>query len=104
MKRAEWQYELDRRLVVNPSDVEAQSEWYIARLQPRALKYIILGAKAQLDVRKLCETRAKQFGIPLLEMRIGKRTYQPFFTVADGTAMMWDGAEFQVCADTCAKC
>jgi hypothetical protein len=104
IKRSDWRYESERRLVVPPEAVEDQNGVLIARIEPQALRYIILGARVRPDVRTLCETRADDYRVPLLELKIGKRTYEPLFIDAGTSSAIWSGARFEPLESVCETC
>jgi hypothetical protein len=103
-KRADWQYEAERRIVVTPDAVENRNGVLLGRVSPRALRHIILGPRVALDVKELCRARAQQWGVSLIELRIGARTFVPFFTSPDMGATTWSGTDFQRVANVCGGC
>lgn len=104
IKRTDWQYEAERRIVVTPDAVENRSGILLGNVDPAALRYIILGPKAGPEVEKLCRDRAKSWGVPLIQLRIGARTYAPFFTGPDMPAGVWFGSGFDKAAAVCKDC
>jgi hypothetical protein len=42
--------------------------------------------------------------VPLIELRIGSRSFTPFFTAQDMPAVIWSGADFEKAARVCAEC
>jgi hypothetical protein len=104
IKRTDWEYEAERRVVVVPDAVENRNGILLGKVNPKVLRYIILGPKVGLDVRKLCQERAKDWSIPLLRLRIGSRTFKPFFTAHDMPAATWSGVDFEKVAQVCAEC
>jgi hypothetical protein len=104
VKRTDWQYEAERRVVVTPDAVEDRNGILLGRVKPKALRYIILGPRVGTDVRRLCEGRARDWGVPLIELRIGSRTFTPFFKAHDMPAVIWSGVDFEKAASVCAEC
>jgi hypothetical protein len=104
MKRSDWQYEAERRVVVTPDALEDRTGVLLGKVSPEALRYIILEPKADPAVKKLCQERSREWGVPLIELRIGSRTFAPFFTGADMPAGTWSGADFEKVADVCGEC
>jgi hypothetical protein len=104
MKRTDWQYEAERRVVVLPEAVEDRNGVLLGRVNPKALRFIILGPKADLAVKQLCQERARDWGIPLIELRIGSRTFAPFFTGPDMSTATWSGVRFETVASVCREC
>lgn len=76
----------------------------LGKISPAALRYIILGPKAAPSVRDLCKARAELWGVPLLELRIGARTYTPFFSTSNAEAAIWSGTDFDSVQDVCGVC
>ncbi len=103
-KRADWQYEAERRVVVTPDAVENRSSVLLGKVKPNALRFIILGPRVDLSVKDLCRDRAREWGVPLIELRIGSRTFVPFFRGPDMPAGIWSGADFEKAANVCAEC
>jgi hypothetical protein len=104
MKRTDWQYEAERRVVVLPDAVEDHTGLLLGKVSPEALRYIILGPKADFAVKELCQARAREWGIPLIELRIGSRTFAPFFTGPGMPAVTWSNSDFAKVADVCGEC
>lgn len=104
MKRTDWQYEQERRLVVANNEVSETDGLLLAAIQPSALRFIILGARAEPKLRNLCQLRATQHQVPLLEFRIGKRHHEPFFVKKDEQLLRWAIDTFEQHADACVEC
>lgn len=103
-KRMDWQYECERRIVVTPDAVEDRGGVLICRVSAGTLRYIIVGSRAKKSVRRLCENRAQQHGISLLHLRIGARTYTPFFTGSSISGATWTGERFATTEEVCSDC
>jgi Protein of unknown function (DUF2971) len=104
MKRSDWQYEAERRVVVPPDAVEDRAGVLLGKVSPEALRYIILGPRTDPVVKKLCQERSQEWSVPLIELRIGSRTFAPFFTGPYMPAGTWSGADFEKVADVCGEC
>lgn len=103
-KRNDWEYEAERRIVVTSDAVENRNGVLLGGVKPDALRYIILGPKVLPTVKELCQARAKEWGVPLIELRIGSRTFAPFFTGLDMPVGIWSGETFEKVADVCGEC
>jgi hypothetical protein len=103
-KRTDWQYEAERRVVVPPDAVENRRGVLLGKVTPEALRYIILGPKADAAAKKLCQERARDWGIPLIELRIGCRKFAPFFTGPDIPTWTWSDADFKRVEGVCGVC
>jgi hypothetical protein len=103
-KRIDWQYEAERRVVVTPNAVEDRDGILLCRVKPDALRYVILGPRTTPTLRELCTARAQQWGVPLLELRIGARIFTPFFRGSDASAAAWSGENFELIEDVCGAC
>jgi hypothetical protein len=104
MKRTDWQYESERRIVVTPDAIEDRKGILLGKINPEALRHIILGPKVEPTVKALCQERAQEWGASLLEFRIGSRTYTPFFVGPNMPAGTWSGVNFEKIAEVCAQC
>jgi len=103
-KRIDWQYEAERRIVVPPDAIEDRNGILLGRFKPEALRHIILGPKTPPPVRELCRARAEEWGFPLVELRVGKRTFTPFFSSADAETTVWSGTNFVAVDGVCEEC
>ena len=103
-KRTDWQYEVERRIVVTANAVEDRNGVLLGRLSPKALRFVILGHNAAPSVKELCNARAEQWRVPILQIRIGVRVFKPFFTGSDLRAATWSGDDFQSVANVCGEC
>ena len=104
VKRADWSYEAERRLVVSTTDVKQRNGALIASLDSAALRYIIIAKHTDASLRRLCQRRARQLGIPLLEFRTERRTFTPLFVAADNSVFEWNSTEFRECSNICEHC
>jgi hypothetical protein len=103
-KRIDWQYEAERRIVVPPEAVEERNGVLLRKFKSGALRHIILGPKTPPSVRELCKARAGEWGVPLLELRIGKRTFTPFFSSADAGTVLSAYTNFALAQGVCRAC
>src|SRR6478736_425775 len=103
-KRSDWEYEAERRVVVTPDAVEDRNGILLGRISPNALRYIILGSKVSTAIKELCQVRAQEWGVSVIQMRVGSRTFTPFFTGATMPAGVWSGAGFENPAAVCGEC
>ena len=105
IKRTQWQYECERRLVVAPDDVQEKDYFFVADVGSTPLRCIIIGSEAKPALRQLCEDRAKEFDIPVYELRNGRQTYTPFFADLNGAGVFqWDESDFQEITSLCPEC
>ena len=102
-KRIDWQYEAERRMVVPPDAVEDHDGILLGKFKPEALRHIILGPKTPPSVRELSKQRAEQWNVPLLELKVGKRTFTPFFSGGAQT-ILWSGTNFVPAQGVCRSC
>lgn len=103
VKRSDWQYEAERRLVVTPDAVTDREGHLIADVSLNALRFIILGPKTPADLRDLVGLRSEGRDISVLEMKAGRKTYEPFFLGAQST-FRWTGGEFAPADAACTTC
>jgi len=67
------------------------------------VRFIIVGSNVGPDLRALASRRAAAFKVPLLEFKVGKRTYDPFFRTERRT-LKWSGEDFATLVDICEEC
>jgi hypothetical protein len=104
MKRSDWQYEHERRLVVPSDAVTERENVLVAQIAPAAIRSLILGANVDSDVRAIAEARASQYGWQLVQLSVGRKTYQPFLRGSDGVTSLWNGSVIESAAHVCAGC
>ena len=104
MKRSDWRYESERRVVVTPDAVEDHEGILLGKIDLKTIRYMILGPRAGAPVRDLCAERARDWGPSVLDFRIGAKTYTPFFTGADTPVAVWSGVAFEKVAEVCGRC
>jgi hypothetical protein len=103
VKRLEWSYELERRIVVDRRSLRKSSAGFLARVPIQSLRYIIVGASADERIVRLCRRRATQHGLYLARFTVGKRAFEPFF-VTDSTVLHWKDRAFVRCGSVCRQC
>jgi hypothetical protein len=104
VKRSDWQYEAERRIVTLPDAVENRKGILVGKVNPRALRYIIVGPKVDAGLKEICEEHARRWKTPVIELRIGRRTFEPFFAGAEMPTAVWSGVEFQKVVSVCGVC
>ncbi|HEV2223204.1 MAG TPA: DUF2971 domain-containing protein [Candidatus Acidoferrales bacterium] len=104
MKRSDWQYEAERRVVVTPDAVQDRKGVLRGKVSPKALRYVILGPRIEPGIKELCQERAREWSVAVIELRIGAKTFVPFFTGAGMPAGTWTGASFEEVAEVCGEC
>ena len=60
--------------------------------------------KTRQDVRALCQRRAEEARVPLLEVRFGRTVYDPFFVDREKRVFHWAGTGFELCGEVCSEC
>jgi Protein of unknown function (DUF2971) len=103
MKRLDWKYERERRLVVDEDAVQECDGILIARVPQTTLRYIILGQNIEERLRHACETHAAAANATLLRFCIGKRSYEPFFSTGN-RYLRWNGSNFDLLSGICTNC
>ena len=104
IKRLEWQYERERRLVVATDEVSDVGGILLAPIAPTALRFLILGTQIAPDLRNHCEQFAARHGIPLLEFFVGRKHYEPIFRRSGSRPLRWTGTEFEELTTACSAC
>jgi hypothetical protein len=103
MKRSDWQYEAERRIVVPPDAVTDRGGHLIAEISPECVQYFILGSDAPRDLQILVRKRAEAFGTSVLQLGVSRRSYAPFFVGKD-SVLRWTGASFEEADQVCSTC
>ncbi|MGR4065352.1 MAG: hypothetical protein ACLQPV_07860, partial [Vulcanimicrobiaceae bacterium] len=103
VKRPEWSYEMERRLVVDRESLKMAKVGLVGHFPSRALRYIIVGARADDAVARICRKRADEYGVTFAQFEVGKKTFHPYF-VSDGGTLRWKGRSFARCASSCKEC
>jgi Protein of unknown function (DUF2971) len=103
VKRLEWSYELERRIVVDRRSFRKSSAGFIARVPMQSLRYIIAGARADEGIVRLCRRRATRHGLSFARFTVGKRAFEPFFVV-DSATLHWKDGTFVGCGSVCRQC
>ena len=104
VKRADWQYESERRLILPPTENKSYRKPPAAKVHPRVLRYIIMGSSVDKTLQTLCRTRAAQMKVPLLRLGVGKKSFDPFFVGKGDTVLKWHRESFEECEEVCRKC
>jgi|SRR5579884_938085 len=103
-KRSDWQYELERRMIVERDALRQYNRRLFARIPGRAVRYIIVGLNAPRALRHLGMRRAEHLRASFLELRIGKRYYRPFFAEGSDDVYLCNRSSFQKVRSVCAQC
>ena len=90
-------------------DREADGSFYAHRCvvwqsQSRGSTVYHHRTKSRPRFKILCQEHARGWGTPLIELRIGSRTFAPFFTGPYMPAGTWSGADFEKLAEVCLEC
>lgn len=103
MKRIDWQYENERRLIVDETAVQLSNQHYVARVSVATLRYIILGQNIDNSLRRFCEASALATRVQVLQFCVGKRGYEPLFLQQD-EYFHWNGTNFDAISNICPQC
>jgi len=103
IKRLDWQYESERRLIVDPSDVQDADGRLIATVRSASLRHIILGPNIERALDLSCEGYARASGVPMMKLRVGRRSYEPFFS-QEHQYLSWTGTTFDPIHGVCPHC
>jgi len=104
VKRADWNYEQERRLVVLPNELEQRARRWVKNVDPKVVSTLILGARVSKATRTVCMDWARDSGAQILQLQIGRRSYMPFFKSTEGRTLVWSGSEFIEPEETCEEC
>lgn len=103
-KTSAWSYELERRMIVEESDVRASSNLLLLDISLDCVTAIIAGARTDPDLVAALKQRAHNFGCFFYQMNIGKTHIEPFFLGEGRVPQVFNGEAIVPAANSCATC
>jgi hypothetical protein len=104
IKRADWSYEQERRMVAPLDAVDELGGMLLAQVSAECLSSIILGPAVSTSTQELCEDRASTLGIPIERINFGRKTFAPLFIRPDGKTSTWSENGFDAVERICGIC
>lgn len=106
-KATSWSYEQERRLVVDPKDIQwggDDGKLQLLRLPERCVTAIITGAKADAEDEKDHRMKAQKIYASYFKLRLGRSSCSPFFIGEEGGTHIFN-PPFSICEERgCTKC
>lgn len=103
-KQTCWAYEMERRMIVDPSEVVDRFGLTLCDLPKSALKSIISGPRSTKEAEDFLSTHAAACGSQFLRARIGRSTGIPYFLDSSDRPLVFvDGSLVQAMRH-CASC
>lgn len=99
-----WEYEMERRLVVNPDDISKINGLLILFIPVACITAIISAAKATRPDLRAHRKIAKQIGCPHYQLKIGRTSCVPYFTNTEKNSFRFDGTLIQPAEFVCDTC
>jgi len=103
-KTSTWSYELERRMIVEESDVRASSSLLLLDIPLDCVTAIIAGARTDPALVDALKQRAHNFGCVFYQINIGTTHVEPFFRGEDRAPHVFNGEAIVPAANSCAKC
>ncbi len=99
-----WEYELERRLIIDPKEFPDENQIMLLKLPPECLSGIIAGARTDNGQRGKLRQAAKEFACSYYEMRIGRSSCTPYFSDEAGNTYVFDESEIKEADHVCLGC
>lgn len=99
-----WAYEMERRMVLEKSEVVERSGVTLVDLPISTIKSIISGPRASEETVEALRLRARQADCRFLQMRIGKSTGIPYFLDESGGVAVFKGGTIKKVRTYCTDC
>lgn len=99
-----WNYELERRLIVNDSDIENIYGNMILYIPLDCISKIIAGPRIKPNFLQQGIELSKKYNIPFLQVNVGKTTSTPYLTNDSSETYIYDGNEIVKAPFCCSSC
>jgi hypothetical protein len=103
-KNAVWNYEAERRVVLNSTNTTSIDGDRLLRLPKKSVTGIIIGPRANAGLRQRLEGISDRLGVGYLQLHIPRNSISPFFTSRTGETFTFDGASLTPAGHTCIEC
>nr|WP_216293582.1 DUF2971 domain-containing protein [Delftia acidovorans]MCA1067424.1 hypothetical protein [Delftia acidovorans] len=103
-KTTAWAYELDRRMILNDSEMRKLDGLMLMDVPAECITSITVGARASIETKRLVEKQCNSMECDYIEMRIGRSSATPFFINESGDTIIFDGEGFQQTNKYCQSC
>lgn len=99
-----WNYELERRLIVNDSDIENIYGNMILYIPLDCISKIIAGPRIKSSFLQQGVELSKKYNIPFLQVNVGKTTSTPYLINNSFETYIYDGNEIVQAPFCCSSC
>jgi len=103
-KNAVWNYELERRVVLNSMATVSIGGHTLLRLPEKSVTALISGPRANMRFRRRLEAIADALGAACFQLHIPRNSTSAFFTSGAGETFTFDGSALALTHDTCIEC
>lgn len=103
-KAACWAYEQERRMVLGGKVTETLGPALLLQIPKTAVTAFIAGARASQDLIDELSARAKEYGVPLYKLRIGRTMIAPYFVDEGEKSYIFDGEGIAPASYVCQSC
>ena len=103
-KNAVWNYEVERRVVLNSTDTISIGGHTLLRLPEKSITAVIAGPRANVRFRRRLEVIANRLGAAYFQLHIPRNSITPFFTGSAAETFAFDGAALMRIDHTCIEC
>jgi hypothetical protein len=103
-KTSDWSYERERRLVIGEKYTKEISGNLILFAPKHCIKSLIVGQRANTQLKEKIKNLAKEVDCRSLEIVIGKSSVTPYFKDEAGNSLVFDGTSITPTSTICKKC
>jgi len=99
-----WEYEMERRLIVNPDDITKINGFMLLFVPIVSVTAIISASRAAKSELRAHRRIAKKIGCPHYQLKIGRASCTPYFTDTQNDSFRFDGTVIQPADFVCDSC
>ena len=103
-KNAVWNYEVERRVVLNSTATVSIARHTLLRLSEKSVTALIAGPRANTRFRRRLKVMADSLGAAYFQLHIPRNSTTAFFTSGAGETFTFDGTTLALREDTCIEC
>jgi hypothetical protein len=99
-----WSYEMERRLVIEDSDIECQGDSMLVYVPVNCISSIIVGPRADKEKIEISKVVANEIGCKHYQMIIGKSSSTPYFINEKKQSFTYQENNIEKCISICKVC
>lgn len=103
-KQVCWSYEMERRMVVDETEIIKRDELALIEIPTDCIRSIICGPRASEGTLASLRLHADSIGCAFMHMKIGRSSGIPFFTGHGEESTIFDGTRLIQAKNYCSKC